>query len=215
MSERIVEETADGDHFGPRFRDWRTGEGLTLRDVKHQTGLSIGFLSKWERGLRHATPATTAKLMALRGLTEEEIERELARHPDFEARGGDIAARIEAKHGSGKTASALWQHTLDILERTGASEDTAAHAEAFSRLRSSVLSAARTELASQPVDDPRARARLLELLKILPDLDIEQLEAVLALARHFHPRGSRPRGEKAPSDAPSDVEGGDGDEEVA
>ena len=51
-----------------KFRQWRKLEGLTLEDVSHLCGLSIGFLSHMERGQREVAPLTKVKISRALGV---------------------------------------------------------------------------------------------------------------------------------------------------
>src|SRR5690606_34272258 len=48
-----VDPSARGDavEFGPRIRQHRTAQGMSLRSLARASGLSVGFLSQVERGL--------------------------------------------------------------------------------------------------------------------------------------------------------------------
>mgnify|MGYP001429696573 FL=1 len=45
-----------------RLRLWRASTGLTLDEVADLTGLSKAYLSRLERGERHATPRTKVQI---------------------------------------------------------------------------------------------------------------------------------------------------------
>ena len=49
-TERLQLSTAE--RFGKRLRVWRRAEGLPLKRVSHDLGVSVSVVSQWERGLR-------------------------------------------------------------------------------------------------------------------------------------------------------------------
>ena len=50
-----VDQTAMAQHFAAHLRDARHRLGATVRDVRRESGLSLGFLSDLEHGRRWAT----------------------------------------------------------------------------------------------------------------------------------------------------------------
>jgi transcriptional regulator with XRE-family HTH domain len=52
------------------YREWR---GLTQDDVSHKTGLAVGSISDWERGVRSPNVSKLAELAECYGVTIDEI----------------------------------------------------------------------------------------------------------------------------------------------
>lgn len=47
-----VLKLSTAERFGARLRLWRRAEGLPLKRVAHELGVSVSVVSQWERGLR-------------------------------------------------------------------------------------------------------------------------------------------------------------------
>lgn len=67
-----------------RLRLWRTREGLTLAEVAGLSGLSIGVLSKVERGQRRLLPLNRIMLARALGVAVSELFE-----PDYEIEAGE------------------------------------------------------------------------------------------------------------------------------
>jgi len=75
---------------GKRVRDLRTAKGWTLREFSEKVGLSVSFLSDFERGSRGTSDIASLagvlgvdadELYALDGRLAPEISEWLSRHP--------------------------------------------------------------------------------------------------------------------------------------
>lgn len=60
------------------LRRWREKNGVTLEDLRGQTGLSLAFLSMLERDLKGPSLSTAARLSDLTDIPIEDFVRESA-----------------------------------------------------------------------------------------------------------------------------------------
>lgn len=86
------------ENFGHRVKELRQQQGVTLRKLAEETGLSVGYLSKVERGLHMPSYATVQKLSYALKITANELTS--APEPPQEVRRSNASVVIRNDHRS-------------------------------------------------------------------------------------------------------------------
>jgi transcriptional regulator with XRE-family HTH domain len=106
--------------FGDRLRRWRSGRGVTLRDVSEASGISIAYLSDLERGkLANPTLDTLTALAAALRVSLNEllgIETDQALEPRLPSALEEFRSSA-AFHEAVTSEAARWKMSPEEVER--------------------------------------------------------------------------------------------------